>query len=430
MTTKLLYYQDSYLREFDARIMEFRPAGDATVLVLDQTAFYPTSGGQPNDLGTIGGIPLRDVQINESGEVAHIVVGEAASLSRVFSTGTAVHCIVDWARRFDHMQQHTGQHLLSAAFVRLFRFETVSFHLGTEISTIDLAAPSVVPRHLAEGEELSNRTVIENRPVHARFRDAETLDEEMLRRPDVSGRRAVERKGELRLIEIEDFDLCPCGGTHVARTGEIGPIFVRKVEKLKGNWRVEFVCGWRAIRLAKADFSTLTEAARMFSCALEEVPGLVRKQFEERKQVEQDRGQLLARLAECEARELLAPYHHGAGLAAATVEGGCRLVVKVFDAADANYLRQLATRLIAEESVVVLFANRAPNLYGSGQTTPAAVIFAQSANLPGDMGSLLRAVLEEFGGKGGGSKQFAQGSVPDPSALDGILRQALERLRS
>ncbi len=420
MSTKLLYYRDSYLREFDARIVELRPVGDATAIVLDRTAFYPTSGGQPNDLGTIGGVALRDVAMDESGEVAHIVSTEEAGSTPSLAKGAQIHCEVDWTRRSDHMQQHTGQHVLSAAFVRLFRFETVSFHLGTEACTIDLAAPSVVPRHLAEAEELSNRVVFENRPVHIRFRDAETLDEEMLRRPDVSGRRAVERKGELRLMEIEDFDLCPCGGTHVARTGEIGPIFVRKVERLKGNWRVEFVCGWRAIRLAKADFRTLSEAARMFSCSLEEVPGLVRKQFEERKQAEQDRSELLTRLVEYEARELLAPYHHGTGLAAATVEGGHRLVIKVFDAADANYLRQLATRLIAEESVVVLFANR---------TTPAAVIFAQSADLPGDMGALLRAVLEKCGGKGGGSKQFAQGSVPDPAALEGILQRARERLR-
>ncbi len=416
MSTKLLYYRDSCLREFDASIVELRPAGDAAVLLLDQTAFYPTSGGQPNDLGTIGGVALRDVQINERGEVAHIVSAEAAVSPQRFAVGQQVHCVVDWTRRFDHMQQHTGQHVLSAALVRLFRFETVSFHLGTEICTIDLAAPSVVPRHLAEAEELSSRVVIENRPVHVRFhppRRAETLDEEVVRR-------AVERKGELRLIEIEDFDLCPCGGTHVARTGEIGPIFVRKVEKLKGNWRVEFVCGGRAIRLAKADFQTLTEAARMFSCALEEVPGLVRKQFEERKQLEQDRSQFLARLAEYEARELLAAYHHGAGLAAPTAEGGRRLIVKIFDAADANYLRQLATRLIAEESVVVLFANR---------SVPAAVIFAQSANLPRDMGALLRTVLEEFGGKGGGSKQFAQGSLPDVALLDQVVTRALEHLR-
>jgi alanyl-tRNA synthetase len=405
MSTKLLYYQDSYLREFDAQIVAVRSAGDAVAVVLDQTAFYSASGGQPNDLGTIAGVALRDVQVNESGEVAHILGAKEAGACPGLSTGAQVHCVVDWARRFDHMQQHTGQHVLSAAFVRLFRFETVGFHLGTETSTIDLAAPRVVPRHLAEAEELANRVVIENRPVTVCFRDAASLDPEVLRR-------AVERQGELRLVEIEDFDLCPCGGTHVARTGEIGPIFVRKVEKLKGNWRVEFVCGWRAIRLAKADFATLAEAARMFSCSLEEVPSLVRKQFEERKQVEQERTQLLARLSEYEARELVAR---------AAAESGRRVIAKVFESAEANYLRQLATRLIGEESVVVLFANRA---------TPPAIIFAQSASLPGDMGSLLRAVLEEFGGKGGGSKQFAQGSVPDASDADRILQRAMEKLRS
>ena len=404
MTTELLYYRDSYLREFRARVVGVRSAGEATAVSLDRTAFYPTSGGQPNDLGKIGALSVRDVQINESGEVAHILEAGARGSGAALSVGQEVPCVVDWQRRFDHMQQHTGQHVLSAAFVRLFRFETVSFHLGTETSTIDLAAPSVVPRHLAEAEELANQIVIENRPVRIQFRDAGTLDEALLRR-------AVNREGELRLIEVEDFDLCPCGGTHVARTGEIGPIFLRKVERVKGNWRVEFVCGWRAIRVAKADFGTLAEAAAMFSCALEEVPGLVRKQFEERKQMDQDRGQLWKRLVEYEAREVLAT---------ATVEAGRRIIVKVFEAADANYLRQLATRLISEESVTVLFANR---------VTPAAVIFAQSANLPGDMGALLRAVLEKSGGKGGGSKQFAQGSVADPAALEAVLQRASERLR-
>ena len=394
--TERLYYRDCFLREFEARVVRVGSGeGGRAEVVLDRTAFYPTSGGQPHDLGTLDDLPVEEVRESDGGDIVHVLERAPAN--------EKVRGRIDWGRRFDHMQQHTGQHLLSAAFVRLFHLPTVSFHLGREICTLDLETRSLSPRQLQAAEELTNQVVFEDRPVQIRFAEPGQAEKE-------GTRRAVEREGELRLIEIEDFDCCPCGGTHVARTGQVGLVLLRGVEKLKQQARVEFVCGGRALRAARADHRSLQEAARLLTTGPEELPNILRKQMEERRAGEKARSRLLERLAEHEARTLVGE---------ARPVGERRLLVKVLPEADASYLRLLASRLVREAGVQVLLAN---------QGTPAAVVFAQSAGLDADMNALLRETLAKVGGKGGGGRDFAQGSAPDGRQLEEVLAEVRQRL--
>ncbi len=397
--TERLYYHDSFLREFEATVVSCKPSADRYEIILDRTAFYPTSGGQPHDTGRLGDAEVIDVGARDDGELLHFT-------SRPVPVGP-IRGVLDWDRRFDHMQQHTGQHLLSAAFVERFKFPTVSFHLGRDISTIDLVAPSVVPRHLLEAERRSNEIIFEDRPISIRFALAAELAAQGVRK-------AVDREGPLRVVEIDRFDRQPCGGTHLARTGQAGLLLLRKCEKVKGNWRVEFVVGFRALSAARADLQTLTRAASQIGCGMTELPEMVGKILDERRSGQRSHQKLLERLASLEADQFLAsaPAPPASG-------GSPSLFTRIFEDADAHFLRLLATRLTEKPGICVLFATR------SG----GHVVFAQSQGLESDMNALLREALSLAGGKGGGSKNFAQGSVPDPSLLDQVLRAVTSRLR-
>jgi alanyl-tRNA synthetase len=394
--TERLYYRDSFLREFDAEVLDCQLAQGRWEVLLDRTAFYPTSGGQPHDLGRLGDAFVLDVLEREDEEIVH-AVGHPIPPGRI-------HGSIDWPRRFDHMQQHTGQHLLSAAFLELFQFPTVSFHLGREISTIDVAAPSVVPRHLEEAERRVNVIICEDRPISLRFGTAQELAEAGIRK-------AVEREGILRAVEIEGFDRQPCGGTHLARTGQVGLLLVRKCEKQKQNWRIEFVTGFRALACARGDFAALTRVAEELSCGLPEVPAMVHKMLEDRRTTQRATKKLQEKLAELEAESLLAAKAQSCGDSA-------RMISTVFEEGDPAYLGLLSTKLVAHPAVYALLAAR----------TGGAIVFARSADLDADMGALLRQVLAPAGGKGGGTKQFAQGSVSDSAALDNILAAAAANL--
>jgi alanyl-tRNA synthetase len=297
--------------------------------------------------------------------------------------------VIDWPRRIEHMQQHTGQHLLSAAFIELFGFQTVSFHLGKEISTIDLDTPAAKAEQLEKAERRVNEVIFEDKPVVIRFGTAEELAEAGIRKK-------VDREGVLRAIEVEGFDRQPCGGTHLERTGQAGLLLIRKLERRRDQCRVEFVCGFRALGAARNDFSTLTQAASLLSCGLAEVPPVLGKLIEERRVLHGGVKRLEERLAEHEARALLASQ-------AATGAESLRVIASALEEATPGYLGLLAAKLVAETNVVSLLASRA-----SGH-----VVFAQTKGLPHDMGALLRDTLKQFGGKGGGAKDFAQGSVAD-----------------
>ena len=283
--TERLYYKDSYLRGFTAQIAELADGG--RTVYLDRTAFYPTSGGQPFDVGSIDGIAV--VEVADDGErIAH-------KLAAATQADAAVECSIDWGRRFDHMQQHTGQHLLSAVFEELFGLKTVSFHLGAESATIDLEGASVDAAIAQKAERRANELVFENRTVAVSFENS----------TEAQGlRKASDREGTLRIVSIEGLDRSACGGTHVRATGEIGAILIRKLEKIRHQTRVEFLCGGRAIRRAHADFEALARSAQLFSTPLDNVPAMLAEHLETARAAEKSRRKLELDLAAYKGREL------------------------------------------------------------------------------------------------------------------------------
>jgi alanyl-tRNA synthetase len=390
--TDRLYYTDSYLREFHARVTG--RSGDGRRIYLDRTAFYPTSGGQPHDTGVIAGVPLVDVE-DEGGRIAHVV-----STPLPENEGGEVDCRIDWERRFDHMQQHSGQHLLSAVFVERFGIPTVSFHLGQESSTVDLDTPALEPLRVLEAERRANQAVFENRPLAVSFQDAaETRD---LRKPS-------EREGTLRIVSIDGLDRSACGGTHVARTGEIGPILLRKLERIRNTVRIEFLCGGRAVGRARADFDALSRVAQMVSGSFDETPDLVAAQFEAARDADKLRRKLEADLAQYRGRELYA--------ATAPDEAGVRRVVQRLPSGSSSKmeeLRAIAQSVTAQPKAVFIAVL-------DSTAEPPAVLLAVSADGGIDAGKVLKAALTQAGGRGGGNPRLAQGSLPNREALEQVL---------
>jgi alanyl-tRNA synthetase len=384
--TERLYYTDSYLREFRARVVD--RSADGRRVYLDRTAFYPSSGGQPFDTGSIAGVPVIEVA-EEDDRLAHVTSAPLAA--------TDVECAIDWERRFDHMQQHTGQHLLSAVFAARFGLQTASFHLGQEFSTIDLEAASIEAATLGEAERRANAAVCEDRPVSVAFAEAGSAAD--LRKPS-------ERRGALRIVSIEGLDRSACGGTHVRRTGEIGPILIRKMEKVRNTVRIEFLCGLRAVRRARADFEALSRAARLFSAALDEVPALLEAQLESARAADKQRRKLEAELAGYQGREL---YD-----AAEPDAGGTRRLTRRLAAGSLEDLRALAQSFTARPRAIFVGALE----------QPPAVLLAVSADAGLDAGKLVKATVGEAGGRGGGNARIAQGSLPSAAALE----TALERI--
>jgi alanyl-tRNA synthetase len=401
--TDRLYYHDSFLREFDASVTSCEQEGARWKVILDKTAFYPTSGGQPHDLGKLGDVNVVEV-VDEA-----VAPGSDIEKKIVHYTSAAValgpvHGQIDWARRIDHMQQHTAQHLLSAAFVELFGFHTVSFHLGKEISTIDLETPAVVARHLEEAERRTNEIIFEDRPVIVRFGTAQELS-------DAGIRKKVERTGILRAIEIDGFDRQPCGGTHLARTGQAGIVLIRKMERRRDASRVEYVAGYRALAAARADFARLSDVAAQLSCGPAEVPAGITKLLIERREQFSAAKRTDQRLAALEAQSLLQSPDAVASLDTIAAGFEIRVVAKSLPEATPAYLGFLAAKLVAAQNVIALLV--APDA--------GHVVFAQSKGLQSDMGAILRQCLKRLGGKGGGSKDFAQGSLPNPADAGSLL---------
>ncbi len=387
-----LYYTDSYLRRFTAQITG--RSGDGLTVFLDRTAFYPTSGGQPFDTGSIGGAAVLEVaELEQAGEVERIAHRLAAPLDHA---AAQVECEIDWSRRFDHMQQHTGQHLLSAVFEERFALRTVSFHLGAESSTIDLEGGAVDARTLAEAERRANEIVCENRPVSVQFENA----------AEARGlRKATAREGTLRIVSIEALDRSACGGTHVRSTGEIGAVLLRRTEKIRQSVRVEFLCGGRAVRRAHADYEALAKAAQLFSAPLDEVPAAVAAQAEAARAAEKARRKLELDLAVYQGREL---YD-----ATPPAPDGFRRVRRRLDTGNLEELRALAQSFTAREKAV----------FTAALNQPPSVLLAVSADAALDAGKMLKAALAAAGGRGGGTPRVAQGSVPGAELLEQVLEK-------
>ena len=383
--TQRLYYHDSYLRQFEATAVE-AAAGGSTVY-LDRTAFYPTSGGQPFDLGAIAGVAVRDV-VDEGDRIAHIMAAPLAA--------GPVACSIDWTRRFDHMQQHTGQHLISAIFEELFHLRTVSFHLGAESATSDLEGGAADARVLSAVEARSNEIVWENRPVGVTYEDAESVQ---------GLRKASEREGTLRIVSIDGLDRSACGGTHVSATGEIGVILLRKAEKVRQSVRVEFLCGGRAVRRARADYEALNRVAQLYSASLDDVPAVVAAQAEAARTADKTRRKLELDLAAYQGRELYQNASPG--------PDGLRRAVRRATSGSLEELRALATNFVAQPHAVFI----------ATLASPPSVLLATSADSGVDAGQKLKALLTAAGGRGGGTARMAQGSVPDAALLDALVEK-------
>ena len=382
--TERLYYHDSYLREFRARVTDASP--DRLRVYLDRTAFYPTSGGQPFDIGGLGGVDVKEV-IDEDDRIAHVL---AAPLS-----SEEVSATIDWRRRFDHMQQHTGQHLLSAVLLELFDAPTVSFHLGAESSTIDIAASSLEPEQVRAAEERVNAIVFENRPVQVAFQHSSE---------DLSLRKPTEREGMVRIVTIQDLDRSACGGTHVRSTAEIGPVLIRKLDRMRGNVRVEFLCGARAVARARGDYEALSAIARSFSAPLDETPGLVAVQIEKLQDAAKTQRRLLMELAQLRGRQM----HHDTPAGA----GGVRRVVRK--------VASLAEDVRAEAQSFTASGNA---LYIAVADETPSILLAASLDSGVNAGERLKSILAKAGGRGGGNAALAQGSVPSKEALESVLSQ-------
>jgi len=403
VTTRRLYYDDAFEKEFTARVMhcEVLPpdvsagiTGSVWGLILDRTAFYPTSGGQPNDLGKIGDANVLDVR-DEGNEILHLVDRKPSD--------PEVNCCINWPRRLDHMQQHTGQHLLSAMFQERFGLPTVSFHLGAELSTIDLRGPEPTKEILEGAERAANQIIFEDRPVNVRYGTAYEFAQ-------LGVRKEVEREGILRAIEIEGADLQPCGGTHVKRTGQIGVVLVRRCTKVRQDWRVEFVCGGRAERIARHDFQLLRETAEKLGCGPEDVVAASARIVAEcDANFKRLRG-LQERLAEAEA-----------ALAAQSITpeaGGLRIISRVMEGVPADYLGFFAIAFAKSKKAIALLA----------AAEGGHLLFAQHSSAGKDMNALLKQVLEKTGGKGGGTRDFARGRLNDAAQAEGALSLAKEML--
>ena len=396
MSSERLYYTDAYLVEFDAVVREVRTQDGRWKIVLDRTAFYPTSGGQPFDTGTIGDATVVDVFDQEDGTIGHLVDRELEVNSRVRGH-------VDWRRRFDHMQQHTGQHLLSAAFERETGAKTVSFHLGTSASTIDLDK-DLPADQIARVEDAANTVLWEDREVCVKFVTAHEAAKLPLRKDPA-------REGELRIIEIKDFDLSACGGTHVRRTGGIGVIAISGFERFKGGLRVEFVCGGRALRAYRSLKSSVSGSVRLLSVLPDELPSAIEKlQTAGRTQQKSQEG-LYERLA----------AHEAASLAASAEKiGAVNVVAAAVAGWDANGLKKLASTIAAKPATIaVLLTTESPML----------VVVSRSQELALDTGAVLKTLIDQFGGRGGGKGAMAQGGglVGDAQAILAAARAEISR---
>ncbi len=382
--TDRLYYTDAYLREFDAAVID-RAEGGRRVY-LDRTAFYPTSGGQPFDLGTLGGIRVVDV-VDEEDRIAHLLANPLEAAGPVRGS-------VDWSRRFDHMQQHTGQHLLSAVLHELFGQATISVHFGRDASTLDLDSGALEHDGLVQAERRANEVVTENRPVEVAFEESGSAE---------GLRKASARPGTLRIVSIRDLDRSACGGTHVRATGEIGPILITRSERVKKNLRLEFLCGMRAVRRTRADLDLLARLAGRHSAAAEELPALLDAQRDELKAAVGARRDLEEQLAARIARELYA--------AAAPAESGVRTIVSREEAGPVERLRPLAQAVSAMSRV----------LFVGWTANPPALVVATSGDSGLDAGRLLKAAVAAVGGRGGGNPRLAQGTAPSVEAVQAAV---------
>ncbi len=393
--TERLYYSDSHLIEFEARVVDVTDRVSGwTAIVLDRTAFYPTGGGQPSDTGTLNGVRVVECIDDGDNGVLHVVQGAAPR------RGDAVRGRVDWSRRLDHMQQHTGQHILSQSLVTLFNAPTRSFRVLEASCEIDVELNNPTTEVIERAVELANNVIWEDRAITIRKVTSGEAAGLPLRKEPARG-------GDLRLIEIEGFDLTPCGGTHAYRTGEVGMIAVRSWERAKGLTRIEFVAGVRALADYRKANKSAREVAALFSTGRDDAAQYAALMVEEQKESNRRIRALEEVVAGVEAEKLLAAATDG-------------VVLKAFEDRDAESLKKLAHALIAYPRTIALL--------GSRDKDTARLVFARSTDAVGDMNALMREACAMLDGRGGGRPDMAQGGGKNIEKLHDALTHALTLL--
>ncbi len=394
--TKRLYFDDANLCEFEARVIAVSTtqAGQPAV-ILDATAFYPEGGGQPADFGILAGVPVVDVQESED-RITHILAEPAE-----IQVGTTVTGNVDWRRRFDHMQQHTGQHTLSGAFWRLMGAETTAWHLGADEVTIDIAHGGLSDEQARAMEAAANDVIWRDVPVTAEFYTPEQLERLALRKGTARG-------GLVRVVSVGDWDRIGCGGTHVATAGQVGAIGIRRIETRGMQSRITFICGARALADFRSKTSLVNDLVARLKVPMAEIDANVERLQQQLSEARHELEAARIELLEYEARDLLAQAQAQAG--------SFPVIARRLDQHDASELRTLAQRLAANGGIALL---------GAVTGEKAQLVFACPKDAPFDMSAILKAAVPLIEGKGGGQKTLAQGGGPGLAMLDEALSRAL-----
>jgi alanyl-tRNA synthetase len=397
--TEKLYFTDSSILEFVATVIAVNPTEQGHKVALDRTAFYPTGGGQPNDTGTLGNARVVDVIEDEAGIIFHVMKDAEA-----ISAGQTVTGSIDRSRRLDHMQQHSGQHILSQAFVKACGAETRSFHLGAQTSSIDIELQSPTDDHMRAAEDIANAIIFDDRTMRVHL-----VNEEEASRLPLRKESAI--RGNIRIIEVEDFDWSPCGGTHAMRTGQIGLIAIKGYERVRKMTRVEFVCGLRALADYRLANRAAVTVAQHFSAERDSSPDLVARAIQENKSLKKRVRDLLELAMMAEASQMLAH---------AAPQGGFKIVKAAFDGRELEEVRILASKIVQTEPAVALLGTR--------DAGAARLVFARSSSLTQDMGRLLSDACHLLGGRGGGKPELAQGGGPAVEKLDQVIEIAAEKV--
>jgi alanyl-tRNA synthetase len=386
--TRRLFHEDQYLREFTSRVVRRLESGGKPAVVLEATAFYPTSGGQPHDTGTLNGARVTDV-LEEGEEIVHV-------LDRLMD-GDEARGAVDWPRRMDHLQQHHGQHLLSEAFCRVANAPTASFHLGEETCSIDLSTERVTPDDIFAAEQLANDIVLENREIAISWLSRDDVSKLPMRKPP-------EVEGKIRVVHVSDFDCSACCGTHPRRTGEVGPILVLGFERAKSSTRVTFLCGRRAIARARRDHAILKAAGAKLSSGREDLESAIERVLGERSAANKS--------LQAAEKEL------AAFAAAALAADPSKVVSKVFENRGLKFLQAVANELVARPGRIAV-------LGGTGETS--SLVLARSKDVSIDLKPVAAEAFKAVEGRGGGSPFFQQGGGPGQDVA-GAVRLALSKL--
>ncbi|WP_169832956.1 alanyl-tRNA editing protein [Geosporobacter ferrireducens] len=395
---KKLYYENAYTKEFTANIIEVKEQDAKFHIVMDQTSFYPEGGGQPNDLGKIDDSAIEYVY-EENQKIYHVTEQAPENFYNV-------KCQIDWERRFDHMQQHLGQHILSACFEKLFDGETIGFHLGTDTVTIDITMENMLPSQAEKIEYLANQIVFNNLHVHQRYPNPDELKKMPLRKPP-------KVSDNIRVIEVDQFDYSPCGGTHPSYTGEVGIIKIRKWEKMKGGIRVEFLCGNRALKDYHWKNNSINKISALLSVKDIDAYEGIDRLYNEYGQMKKEIRHMKAQLTDYEADFL---YDRS------DVHKKTKLLVKVFEDRDINELRVLAAKITSKPDIIILF--------GTKQDLKVQMLFSRSKEIDINMNQLFKEVAPMINGKGGGNPQSAQGGGSDVSNLEGALQAAKQIIQN